>query len=323
MWWPPIYAAILCHFLGYAFGSIARGRRGFADLPTIRPKSPDERWSRGGALQRVGELIKACAPQPRARRGRFASSPDQATMRTATLALLPAAALGHGALQLPPSWHNPGGVFSAFLNDPHQPGAGDQNAQGCTGKHAPGQLEAAQGCAAEWYTNYTFANPSQPGSSKGEGTGEPTIARSSPLRTYQDWNFVDNKACTYKDGPECTDWTAHNPWRAPVRSTPSYSYTPCPASQRFVYCWSKRALDCSSVRPQQGTAPVYSSCGIDGGNPAGCPFGAKTPEGCAGGGYAFGPDARNFTFNDVVKTSWKAGSVQNVAWGVTANHGGG
>ena len=194
-----------CHFMpfpGICFLVDRRGGglRGFAiahDPARAGPKAPTSRWSRGGALQRVGELIKACAPQPRARRGRFASSPDQATMRTATLALLPAAALGHGALQLPPSWHNPGGVFSAFLNDPHQPGAGDQNAQGCTGKHAPGQLEAAQGCAAEWYTNYTFANPSQPGSSKGEGTGEPTIARSSPLRTYQDWNFVDNKACTF------------------------------------------------------------------------------------------------------------------------------
>ena len=99
----------------------------------------------------------------------------------------------------------------------HQPGAGDQNAQGCTGKHAPGQLEAAQGCAAEWYTNYTAANPGQPGSWDGPiGKGEPTIARSSPLRTYQDWNFVSNKPCTLKDGPECTDWTAPNPWRAPV-----------------------------------------------------------------------------------------------------------
>ena len=135
---------------------------------------------------------------------------------------LPARVSAHGALQLPPSWHNPGGVFSVFLQpgQAHQPGAGDQNAQGCTGKHAPGQLEAAQGCAAEWYTNYTFANPGQPGSWVGPiGRGEPTIERSSPLRTYQDWNFVNNKPCTVKDGRECIDWTAHNPWRAPVSST--------------------------------------------------------------------------------------------------------
>lgn len=140
-------------------------------------------------------------------------------LTSAALALLPAVALGHGALQLPPSWHNPAGVFSAFLQpgQARQPGAGDQNAQGCTGKHAPGQLEAAQGCAAEWYTNYTAANPGQPGSWEGPiGKGEPAISRSSPLRTYQDWNFVTNKPCTVNGGPECTDWTAANPWRAPV-----------------------------------------------------------------------------------------------------------
>jgi len=184
-------------------------------------------------------------------------------MRGTLLAGLLPSALGHGAVQLPPSWHNTGGVYSTFLQpgEAHQPGAGDQNAQGCTRKHAPGQLEAAQGCAAEWYTNYTFANPGEPGSWTGPiGKGEPTIPRDSSLRTYQDWNFVDNKACTFKDGPACADWTAHNPWRAP------------------------------------GTAPVWSPCGIDGGNPGGCRFGAKSPYGCVGGGYAFGPDARNFTF---------------------------
>ena len=193
-------------------------------------------------------------------------------MRGTLLAGLLPSALGHGAVQLPPSWHNTGGVYSTFLQpgEAHQPGAGDQNAQGCTRKHAPGQLEAAQGCAAEWYTNYTFANPGEPGSWTGPiGKGEPTIPRDSSLRTYQDWNFVDNKACTFKDGPACADWTAHNPWRAP------------------------------------GTAPVWSPCGIDGGNPGGCRFGAKSPYGCAGGGYAFGPDARNFTFPNVVKTTWE------------------
>jgi hypothetical protein len=202
----------------------------------------------------------------------------------AAAVLLPPAAVGHGALQLPSSWHNHGGVYSAFLQpgQSRNAGAGDQNAQGCTGKHAPGQLEAAQGCAAEWYTNYTFANPGAPGSWTGPiGKGTPTIPRSSPLRTYQDWNFAANRPCAAKDGAECVDWTANSPWRAP------------------------------------GTAPVWSPCGVDGGNPGGCPFGAKAPEGCAGGGYAFGPDARNYSFPDVVKTTWKAGSVQRVAWCAT------
>jgi hypothetical protein len=212
-------------------------------------------------------------------------------MLRAAAALLAAApvALGHGAMQLPPAWMNPGGAFSKFLQPGwiKYPGAGDQNSAGCTGKAAPGQLERAQGCAAEWYTNYTFINPAAPGSWTGMGKGTPTIPRDSPLRTYQDWDFTNDTGCTAADGPECIDWTVHNPWRAP------------------------------------GTAPVWSPCGVDGGNPGGCPFGTKDPRGCAGGGYAFGPDARTHPFEGVVTTSWTRGSVQSVAWGITANHGGG
>ena len=37
------------------------------------------------------------------------------------------------------------------------------------------------------------------------------------------------------------------------------------------------------------------------------------------GGYAFGPDARTHAFPDVVSTTWAAGSIQNVAWGIVAN----
>jgi hypothetical protein len=74
------------------------------------------------------------------------------------LALHVGVAVGHGALQLPASWHNKGGVYSTFLQPgkANYPGAGDQGAAGCTGKRAPGQLEAAQGCAAEWYTSTKF-----------------------------------------------------------------------------------------------------------------------------------------------------------------------
>ena len=128
-------------------------------------------------------------------------------MRLASIAALAAPVLGHGAMQLPPSWHNAGGAYSKFLQPgmAMYPGAGDQGAAGCTGKAAPGQLEKAQGCAAEWYTNYTYGNTANPGSwTGGIGKGPPTIPRDSPLRTYQDWNFMDNKACTFKDGPACT-----------------------------------------------------------------------------------------------------------------------
>ena len=79
------------------------------------------------------------------------------------------------------------------------------------------------------------------------------------------------------------DWTKTHPWRAP------------------------------------GTAAVHSPCGIDGGNPTGCPAGNPSPAGCAGGGYGNGPDARAFNFTDVVTTDWKRGSVVEAAWGITAN----
>ena len=62
-------------------------------------------------------------------------------MRAATLATLATTALGHGTLQLPPSWNNKGGVYSTFLKPGMQayPGAGDQGSTGCTGKALPTQ----------------------------------------------------------------------------------------------------------------------------------------------------------------------------------------
>merc|ERR1712087_241058 len=85
--------------------------------------------------------------------------------------------------------------------------------------------------------------------------------------------------------------TIHNPWRAP------------------------------------GTAPLYSPCGADGGNPMGCPRGNADPAGCAGGGYGHGPTAEEHYdrggFSKAFTTQWKAGSVVETAMAITANHGGG
>ena len=83
---------------------------------------------------------------------------------------------------------------------------------------------------------------------------------------------------TYKDVLG-TDWTKANPWRAP------------------------------------GTAAVFGPCGIDGGNPEGCPVGNPKGSGCAGGGYGHGPDAREINFTSVLTTEWRAGEVVDVAWG--------
>lgn len=134
---------------------------------------------------------------------------------------------------------------------------------GCTGKKAPGEFEAAQGCISEFYTNYTFI------------PGEATVPAGSPMLTQQSPSFD-------------LDWTAKEkmPWRAP------------------------------------GSAPVFSPCGHDGGNPKGCPVGNRDPGGCDLGGYGHGPDARLLPGN-LRPEIWKAGDVVEVGWGITANHGGG
>jgi len=72
--------------------------------------------------------------------------------------------------------------------------------------------------------------------------------------------------------------------------------------------------------------PVHSPCGIGGGNPYGCPAHGKNATDCPGGGYGYGPDARNAYQAgdfDPQTTVWEAGSVQDVMWNIKANHGGG
>jgi hypothetical protein len=127
---------------------------------------------------------------------------------------------------------------------------------------------------------------------------EPTIKTTDvALRTYVDVNLHGIFPAAYPDRP--LDIFTRNPWRAP------------------------------------GRAPVASPCGVGGGNPTGC-----TGGGCDGGGYAGGPDARRVRFEDPVTTKWKSNSsaeVSNpvtqvakqvtrppqVAFGISANHGGG
>merc|ERR1719232_1928334 len=73
-----------------------------------------------------------------------------------------------------------------------------------------------------------------------------------------------------------------------------------------------------------GSAPIYSPCGVAGGNPEGCPVGeGEIGDNCPGGGFAYGPDAVNVDFQDVQTTEWRAGGVAEVGWGIVANHGGG
>lgn len=178
----------------------------------------------------------------------------------------------------PPTWMDHRGT--------HRLMAG-RNGAGCTGFSAPGEAEKAQGCAAEWYSNYTWI------------PGNATIPRGSPLLTYQDacMSGLGVPSCCaapctdpamQAPGMPCAgcDWTLTHPWRAP------------------------------------GTAPVFSPCGIDGGNPHGCPAGNPFGDNCASGGYGHGPDGRTLPGNHKPE-EWLAGSEVEVSWGLAANHGGG
>lgn len=161
--------------------------------------------------------------------------------------------------------------------------AGGANGAGCKWK----PVQPNEGCVNEWYSNYTFIK------------GEPTIPPKSPLLTYQDAcmsghgtqvccsSFCQDPA-KQAEGQPCAgcDWTRTHPWRAP------------------------------------GTAPVFSPCGFDGGNPEGCPVGNPGSEGCAGGGYGHGPDGRSLPGN-IEPAVWRSGGVAEVSWAIAANHGGG
>lgn len=71
-----------------------------------------------------------------------------------------------------------------------------------------------------------------------------------------------------------------------------------------------------------GSAPVWSPCGFDGGNPSGCPIGNPEGSGCQSGGYGHGPDGRTLPGNSK-PAEWTAGAMEEAIFGVTANHGGG
>lgn len=204
--------------------------------------------------------------------------------------LLVAAALplvaGHGMVVDPPTAH-------ALTGNKKLAGTcgyfADTREAGCTHKQAPGEIEYNQGCGCHWYENSTYI------------PGEPTILDGSPLKTFKNcpiWTNPDNLDKTGSPlgcygcpglGPgKGVDVTKYHPWRAP------------------------------------GTAPITSPCGVDGGNPRGCPDGNPGPGGCNNGGYGHGPDGRTSLSNpDVIVTDWESGSIQSIAYGLNANHAGG
>jgi len=87
--------------------------------------------------------------------------------------------------------------------------------------------------------------------------------------------------------------------------------------------WLPNPADPTSEHPWRapGTAPVYSPCGLAGGSDEpddGKGTGAWPPE-----GIEQGADGRNLSLAPGIHTVWESGSVQEVAWSMRANHGGG
>lgn len=70
-----------------------------------------------------------------------------------------------------------------------------------------------------------------------------------------------------------------------------------------------------------GSAPLDSPCGVGGGNIHGCQGDCRQQ-----GGYPYGPKAEEF-FNsrrgNYKVTEWIMGSIMEVVWSISANHGGG
>lgn len=127
-------------------------------------------------------------------------------------------------------------------------------------------------------------------------SGKPTIDKGNPLLTYWGPNFDNNtlRDTNLTDGTAGGSLEANRPWNAP------------------------------------GSAPVWDSCGVGGGNPFGCPGGTYVDgtgqtvvQSCPGGGYSgtntglFGP----FSFPEYTK--WTPGQIVPLDWQMWANHGGG
>merc|ERR1711936_430562 len=76
-----------------------------------------------------------------------------------------------------------------------------------------------------------------------------------------------------------------------------------------------------------GTAPIFSPCGNLGGFPNGCKDDGQGKFGdcCSGNcdSFALGKNAEDYVWVNPPETEWKAGSYQEVAWYVSANHAGG
>ena len=127
-----------------------------------------------------------------------------------------------------------------------------------------------------------------------DGDVPETLADDSPLRTYLDIPLHPRDPAspchdpmTFQGAEECTEALKN-----PAEKFDMYHRHP----------WK-----------HPGKAPVWSPCGIGGGNPRGCFDYEGKPKPCDAGAASHGPDARFFPFADVKTTVWKMGGVSGTS----------
>ena len=241
----------------------------------------------------------------------------------------------HGFVRYPPTIHDRDGT-----------GVPEPNASlsrvavpGCTGRHAPGEIETNQGCAEQWYENNTFI-PGEPticptghetncafktmlncprnGTAYDHANGGPpgTGGAGPRLDSRGYWLNADgtNIGCNGSPGlppTEGVDTTRTHPWRAP-------------GTAPITSPWCARVVCISSPCCMYGFLTLVWATtlhsGIDGGNPRGC-----SPDtgvsGCMPGGYGHGPDGRSLMLRRGGQvTTWRRGSIVEVKWTIGANH---
>ena len=175
-----------------------------------------------------------------------------------------------------------------------------QNPSGVAGATAsvfPTLLDAAGGCqnfACLW-----FNQGCQPGCKQcTDRAGGPVNPGAefqqdmcSELNGTMAPTLTDTKLRTYRDLLHGGDWTRRNPWRAP------------------------------------GHAPVFSPCGLAGGGGSAGDWMSQSLYDHERSGATTPPFIkRGFDAREVPegpKTTWRQGSVQEVAWSIFDNHGGG
>merc|ERR1711915_876008 len=125
--------------------------------------------------------------------------------------------------------------------------------------------------------------------------------------------------------PDCLKY-----WFSHGMEIPGHATIPDEAAQNEITCVGQAGHNDNHKRfpwSAPGTAPVYGPCGANGGKPFGCNDDGKGHFGdCCGDHcdhFALGDNAENYHWHHALATEWKAGSEQEVAWYVGANHAGG